>query len=148
MCTPVYYVNVCTTIERYRCPANLPKYQRNIQKRVISPNLRIFFRHAFGIRSLGSFHFHSHFQFRVPRNDRRQGSSFSNRTLGNFLQRSLSLFLFLFFPLLKRDHDKKDTEKIRLARFEIRKCSYRGEGGEGGEWWWSLLRSSKYLSTI
>lgn len=143
MCTPVYYVNVCTTIERYRCPANLPKYQRNIQKRVISPNLRIFFRH-----SLGFFHFHFHFQFRVPRNDRRQGSSFSNRTLGNFLQRSLSLFLFFFFPLLKRDHDKKDTEKIRLARFEIRKCSYRGEGGEGGEWWWSLLRSSKYLSTI
>lgn len=24
MCTPVYYVNVCTTIDRYRCPANLP----------------------------------------------------------------------------------------------------------------------------
>lgn len=61
----------------------------------------------------------------------------------------LSLFFFFFFfLLLKRDHDKKDTEKIRLARFEIRKCSYRGEGGEGGEWWWSLLRSSKYLSTI
>lgn len=87
--------------------------------------------------------------FAFPEMDRRQGSSFSERTLRNFLQCFLFFSLSLSLFLLKRDHDKRDTEKIRLARFEIRKCSYRGEGGEWWWWWWwSLLRSSKYLSTI